>query len=83
MPIAAETWREGDLELEMEACAPFGRKPTVQARLVFENRGTVPLEQQVGLMVRTAPEMKLVFGAPDIYEIYAPKVRDWRALKSL
>ena len=82
VPVHGQRWRESGLEVTMEACAPFGRKPTVQARLVFENRGTVPLEQQVGLMVRAAPEMKLVFGAPDIYKIYAPPIQDWRAQES-
>ena len=82
VPLHGQRWRESGLEVTLEACAPFGRMPTVQARLVFENRGSVPLERQVGLLVRAAPEKDLVFGAPDIYEIYTPKVRDWRALKS-
>jgi len=54
----------------------------VQARLEVANRGATQLVERVGLMLRSAPEIRLVFGAPDIYEFYAPSVGDWLKLPS-
>jgi len=77
-PVHGQSWREYGLEAVFESCAPFGRKPTAQVRLTVANRGTERLERKIGFLVRTAPECKLVFGAPDIYDIYRPRVWDWK-----
>ena len=82
IPVHGQTWREGDLEATLTACSPFGRLSTVHARLELVNRGSAPLVEKIGFMLRAAPGTKLVFGAPDIYEIYAPVVDSWRKLPS-
>lgn len=82
IPLHGQRWRERNLEVTLSACAPFGRRPNVQARLVLANRGNEPLEEKVGLMVRSAAEAQLVFGSPDIYKIYYPPVQPWKALPS-
>ena len=82
IPVHGQTWREGDLEATLTACSPFGRLSTVHARLELVNRGSAPLGEKVGFMLRAAPGTKLVFGAPDIYEFYAPVVDSWRRLPS-
>jgi len=82
VPVHGQTWREGDLEVSLEACAPFDRKSTVHARLELVNRGTAPLREKIGFLLRSAPENRLVFDAPDIYSFYDPKVADWLKLPS-
>lgn len=82
VPVHGQRWRTGELEVAMEACSPFGRKSTVHARLELVNHGTAALREKIGFMLRSAPENQLVFGAPDIYRIYAPDVADWKKLPS-
>ena len=80
VPVHGQTWREGDFEVTLDACSPFGRASSVQARLTIANHGKSPLKEKVGFLLRAASEQKLVFGAPDIYEFYDPKVADWKKL---
>ena len=82
VPVHSQIWRAGDLEVELAACMPVGLRTSIQARLTVTNRGTTPQAESFGFLLRAAPENKLVFGAPDIYKIYAPDVRDWRQLPS-
>ena len=82
VPIAAETWREGDLELEMEACAPFGRKPNAHLRVRATNRGTAELKDVLSFVVRRGHEKRLVPGAPDGYVPYRPDAESWMSVPS-
>lgn len=82
VPVHGQIWREGDFEVTLAACSPFGRKSAVHAQIEVANRGTAPLKEKVGFLLRAASEQKLVFGAPDIYEFYDPKVADWKKLPS-
>ena len=82
VPVHSQTWRKGDLAVDFAACSPFGRFSTVHARVTFSNRGSRPLAERVGFLLRAAPENKLVFGAPDIYRFYSPAVADWLKLPS-
>lgn len=82
VPVHSQTWREGDLEVSLAACSPFGRKSTVHGRLVLTNRGKKAVSEKFGFMLRSGPENKMIFMAPDIYRIYAPAVSGWLALPS-
>jgi len=80
MPVHSQTWRDGDLEVTLTACQSFGRQSAVQARLLLTNRGTAPVSEKIGFLLRAAPENKLIFSAPDIYDYYAPRMSDWKML---
>ena len=79
-PIAGESWRVGDLEYDLEGCAPFGRRPNAQMRLTVKNCGTSACEEPIAFLLRTAPEKDLCAGAPDGYFHYNPRTSDWLGL---
>ena len=81
-PDCAQTWRQDGLEITLSACAPWGRRPSAHLRLSVRNLGTAARTETFGFLLRTAPEKDLVFGAPDIYESYAPSAADWAKLGS-
>ncbi len=80
VPIASQTWREGNLEVEVEGCAPFGRFPNAHMRVKARNRGKGRLRDRLSFLVRHAREKDLVHGAPDGYVHYDPKIDSWLAL---
>lgn len=81
-PDHAQTWRAGALEVELAACAPFGRKPSAYARLTVRNAGDRPLKEPFAFLLREGLESKLLFGAPDVYKVFNPSAADWAALPS-
>ena len=81
-PIRAQSWRMGDLEVGLEACAPFGLRPSAHLRLRVGNVGTAPLTHRFALMLRTSKERNLVFAAPDLYAAYAPVREQWLKVPS-
>ncbi|MBR4654973.1 MAG: family 10 glycosylhydrolase [Kiritimatiellae bacterium] len=80
IPLHSQKWREGSIEVELAACAPFGRKPTAFGRVTVSNRGKAPISEKIGFFVREGLECKLITGSPDIYNIFNPKVEPWREL---
>ena len=82
IPVQGQTWIEDGVETDLEACAPFGRRPTVQIRLRVTNRSTTDRPCRMGLLLRTAAEKDLVHGAPDLYCEYRPDVSEWTSLKT-
>ena len=81
-PIHALLWRDGDLALELEACAPFARKPTLHGRLTVSNASASLTPADFAFLLRTGPEKSLLFGVPDIYKPYAPELRQWTNIPS-
>ena len=80
MPFGGQSWRVGDLEVDFEACSPIERRPSAHIRVKLANRGPSALSEKIGFLVRNSQEFNLVFGAPDIYNIYNPRVRSWKGL---
>lgn len=80
-PVQGQSWREGTIEVDMEACAPLGRRPNANVRIRFANAGATTYSGKAALLLRTAFERDLVFGAPDIYEFYAPEVEQWKRIR--
>ena len=76
-PDHAQKWRSGSLEVELAACAPFGRKPSAFVRLAVRNVGRAPVKEPFAFLLREGLESKLVFGAPDVYKIFNPSLVDW------
>ena len=83
IPIHGQSWRVGDLEVDFEACSPIERKPSAHVRVVLANRGTAPLSERIGFIIRNSQEANLVFGAPDIYRVYNPRTISWKGLDFL
>ena len=78
VPVHGQRYRDGDLEVTLEACAPFGRAPNAFARAVVVNRGTKPIDDTLTVEARLGPERKLVSFWPDIYDCHDPKLADYR-----
>ena len=76
-PDHAQKWRVGDLDVELAACAPFGRRPSAHVRLTVRNMGDKALKEPFAFLLREGLESKLLFGAPDVYKIFSPSVADW------
>ena len=79
-PDHAQRWRIGALEVELAACAPFGRKPSAFVRLTVRNAGEKAVNEPFAFLLREGLESKLLFGAPDVYKIYDPSLADWAAI---
>ena len=79
-PDHSQKWRAGDLEVELAACAPFGRKPSAFVRLSVRNVGEKPLVEPFAFLLREGLESKLVFSAPDVYKVFNPSVADWNGI---
>ena len=79
-PDHAQKWRVGALEVELAACAPFGRKPSAFVRLTVRNTGDKPLKEPFAFLMREGLESKLIFGAPDVYKVFRPSISDWAAI---
>ncbi|MBP5671501.1 MAG: hypothetical protein J6X49_03855 [Victivallales bacterium] len=80
LPEHSQTWLDGNVEITLTACAPVVRKPTAYARLTVKNNSTAEIFRDFALFIRAAKEDRLVFGAPDIYKVYDPKLEDWLKL---
>jgi hypothetical protein len=76
-PDHAQTWRVGAMEVELAACAPFGRRPSTHVRLTVRNTGDKAVKEKFAFLLREGLESKLVFGAPDVYKVFNPTVADW------
>ena len=76
-PDHAQAWRTGPLEVELAACAPFGRRPSAHVRLRVRNVGDKQVEEPFAFLLREGLESRLVFGAPDVYRIFRPSLADW------
>jgi len=79
-PDHAQKWRVGALEVELAACAPFGRRPSAFVRLGVRNTGDKPLTEPFAFLLREGLESKLLFGAPDVYKVFRPSLSDWAAI---
>lgn len=79
-PDHAQKWHVGPLEVELAACAPFGRKPSAFVRLTVRNTSEKPAREPLAFLLREGLESKLLFGAPDVYKIFNPSVSDWAAI---
>ena len=80
MPEHEQTWREGPLEVSLSAVVPFGRKPSCHVKLSVRNTGMGRIAHPFAFLVRAGKEMKLVYSAPDVYDIYDPDVADWKKM---
>ena len=80
LPDHSQTWQDGDVEITLAACAPVVRKPSAYMRLTVKNNGTTEVIRDFALFIRAAKEDRLIFGAPDIYKPYSPKIEDWLKL---
>ena len=81
-PDHAQKWRIGALEVELAACAPFGRRPSAFARLTVRNTGETPIKEPFAFLLREGLESKLLFGAPDVYKVFNPSLADWAVIPS-
>lgn len=76
-PDHSQTWLDDGVEVKLSACAPFGRKPSIFARMTFSNGGGSPVERAFLVLLRNATEMELVHSGPDVYAIYEADVGKW------
>ena len=81
-PEHSQKWRKRELEVELAACAPFGRRPSAFAKLTVRNKGASILRETFAFLLREGQESKLVFDAPDVYRIYNPAISDWADISS-
>ena len=79
-PDHVQTWRHGPLNVELAACAPFGRRPSAYVRLVVRNDGNKAVSEPFAFLLRSGLEADLLFGAPDVYKIFSPGRSDWDAI---
>ena len=79
VPIHGESWTVDGVEYDLEACSPVERAPSAHIRLKVTNR-SAERSVKVGFIVRNSHEFNMIFGAPDIYRIYNPKVISWKGL---
>ena len=79
-PDHAQKWRVGTLEVELAACAPFGRKPSAFVRLTVRNTGEKAIREPLAFLLREGLESKLLFGAPDVYKVFNPTLSDWAVI---
>ena len=80
IPEHCQTWTAGALEVSLSAVVPFGRRPSGHVRLSVRNSGYKKITHPFAVLVRAGKEMKLVYGAPDVYDIYNPDVSTWLAM---
>ena len=67
----------GSLECTVECASPFERKPTLYGKLTVRGNKGQDVSEKFGFMLRDGKECELIFGAPDVYGIYAPTVEAW------
>lgn len=79
-PDHAQKWKTGSLDVELAACAPFGRRPSAFVRLTVRNAGDRAAKEPFAFLLREGLESKLVFGAPDVYKIFRPDISDWAGI---
>ena len=79
-PDHSQFWLDGGVEVKLSACAPFGRKPSIFARMTFSNKGGSPETCEFLVLLRNATEMELVHSGPDVYAIYEADVSKWLKL---
>ena len=79
-PDHSQMWRVGPLEVELAACAPFGRRPSAHVRLSVRNVGASAVQERFAFLLREGLESKLIFGAPDVYKVFAPSLSDWAGI---
>lgn len=77
-PIHGQSWRQGDMEVDLEACSPFGRRPSANMRLRVVNHGITNISHTFTMLLRSAAERSLVFSAPDGYYPYSPVLAQWQ-----
>ena len=76
-PDHSQFWTDEGVCVKLSACAPFGRKPSVFARASFSNEGFEPTTREFLVLLRSAPEMKLVHSGPDVYSFYEADIGKW------
>ena len=79
-PDHSQVWREGPLEVELAACAPWGRKPSAFVRLTVKNTGDAAVTEPFAFLLREGLESRLAYGAPDVYIIFNPSAGDWASI---
>ena len=79
-PDHSQFWLDGGVRVTLSACAPFGRTPSLFARASFANEGGSPETCAFLVLLRNAPEVKLVHSGPDVYAIYEANVEKWLKL---
>lgn len=67
----------GGLECTLECVSPHERKPTLYAKLTVRSATGEDVSEKLGFILRDGMESELIFGAPDVYGIYAPRVDAW------
>jgi len=74
-PIHGIVFYAGDMEFSVEVFCNTARKATLFGKLTVKNTGKEHLEENVRLLLRTAPECELVHGKCDGYVSYDPDVQ--------
>ncbi len=54
-PDHSQTWHDGGIGVTLSACAPFGRKPSLFARVSFANEGDAAITRKLLGLRRNAP----------------------------
>lgn len=81
-PDHSQTWHDGGIGVTLSACAPFGRKPSLFARVSFANEGDAAVTREFLVLLRNAPEVELVHSGPDVYAIYEADVGKWMKISA-
>lgn len=80
IPVQGQSWQVGDLVVDFEACSPIARQPLAHIRVKVSNSGRNATREKIGFLIRNSQEGNLIFGAPDLYRIYNPRILSWKAL---
>ena len=80
VPIHSQTWSDNGLRIELEGCSPFGRRESAHLRLRIVNESGRAEAYRGAFFVRTAAEKRLLFDAPDNYQLFIPRENTWLKL---
>ena len=69
---------ENGLTYTIEAVSECTAVPACLVRIRVENNGTETASDLLSYIVRTGNERSLVWGAPDVYNSYAPDIDVWK-----
>jgi len=83
IPHHGVRFREGGLTYTIEGVSECGRvDPACLLKVTVKNEGNDPVTDYFTYLVRTGKEEVLAWASPDVYDSYAPELKDWLGLPS-
>ncbi len=66
------------IDVNIETFSDIGRKPNCYVKVSLCNNSKETITDKFGFLLRTGLEVKLVNGAPDLYNSYSPDIAVWK-----